>query len=306
MQAFEIKKILVPTDFSESSDNAIKTATAICRRHGASMALLNVYEFPPDITQLNRGIGYNKITPEEAENAWLKKLTWIAKEISSENKISVEAAMRTGNVDESICSFALETRADFIVMGAHVTSRLREFFKGSKAYDVVKHSHIPVLTVPAEGTWTHFEKILFPVRMLNGAFDKYEAVRPIISRNSSSLVVLGLINNASQLPEMSDLLNNFKLKLEADGVSYESRLYYGNKFHEKILEIALTNNSDLIVITSSLSHTIKDFFTAPYAQQIVNHSKVPVLTVKPRIIETVDVLSELREFEKTSTLQLAI
>jgi len=309
METFEIKKILVPIDFSELSDNVINTAIAICVRHQAAMVLLHVNETPLNIAS-PYGVSYMSSTLKEMGDAEINKLKVIASEINAQEKIFIEIAVRTGNVTDSICMLADAIKVDLIVMGTHGKSGLREFFIGTNAYHVIKHSHVPVLTVPSTGNWTDFKKILFPVRVINGAFDKYETIISIIRKNNSSLVILGLAenNNPSQLPELTDLINSFKAKVENDKVSFESEIYYGDRLPEKILETARNNNADLIVITAKLDHTIKDFFIGPYAQQIVNHSKIPVLTIRPRVIETETVLNELHHVEQTeiSNQQFAV
>lgn len=285
MDSFEIKKIIVPTDFSVLSENAIKTATAMCKRHRASMVLLNVVDAPANIAIPYGGMGYYSYTLKDMEEASAKKLKKMSKEIKDRTKISVETTTRTGNVSWAVRDTVQESLSDIIVMGTHGASGLREFFIGSNAYSVIKHSYVPVLTVPSEGDWTDFKRILFPVRMTNSAYDKYKSIRSIIAKNDSTLILLGLAdnNNPSQLEQLSALMNDLKFKLAQDGITYEGELYHGNKFPEKILETAKNYDSDLIVITAELDHTIKDFFIGPYSQQIVNHSKIPVLTIRPQV-----------------------
>ncbi|MBK5284600.1 MAG: universal stress protein [Bacteroidia bacterium] len=309
MDTIAIKKVLVPIDFSELSDNAVRTATAICVRQNASMVMLHVNETTLNIVS-PYGVSYMSSTLRGISDTQLNKLKVIAAEINSREKIFIEIAIRTGNVCESICALAEQTKTDLIVMGTHGSSGLREFFIGTSAYHVIRHSPVPVLTVPSAGNWTEFKKILFPVRMVNGAFDKYEAILSIIKKNNSSLIILGLAenNNPSQLPELTDLINKFKSKITQDEIAFEIVIYYGDKLPEKILETAHNYNADLIVITAVLDHTMKDFFVGPYAQQIVNHSKIPVLTIRPRIIETESVLHKLHEMEKNefSNQQFAV
>lgn len=49
----------------------------------------------------------------------------------------------------------------------------------------------------------------------------------------------------------------------------------------EVLETAAREETDLIAITASLDYDIRDFFIGPYTQQIVNHAKVPVLSIRP-------------------------
>ena len=49
----------------------------------------------------------------------------------------------------------------------------------------------------------------------------------------------------------------------------------------QVLHIAENTKPDLIVITATLDHTVKEFFLGPYTQDIVNHAQFPVLSIKP-------------------------
>jgi len=170
-----------------------------------------------------------------------------------------------------------------IVMGTHGTSGLREFFLGSNAYRVVKNSPCAVLTLPGTNQWLDFKRILFPVRMVQHALDKYENVRPIIRKNKSSLLITGIVTKTepNQLIEMKSLVEAVRDKIEEDDVRCESEVHYCENVAQQVLKIATEVKPDLIVITATLDTSIKDFFLGPYTQDIVNHAKFPVLSVRP-------------------------
>ena len=285
METFNIKKILVPTDFSEQSDNALRTAVAMCKRHKASMVLLNVYEPTANVTLTEGRAGFYGETLKEIEKIRRTRLEMIARKIREVDDILVEIQVRMGNVADAVCALTDEEMTDIIVMGTHGSSGgLSEFFVGTNTYSVVKESQVPVLMVPSSGEWENFKKILFPLRKFNNSVDKYEAIRPIIEKNDSLLILLGVVEakHPALVPETYGLLNYFKSKLEYDGVTYESQLYCGDQLAENIMNTAESYHADLIVIMASNNRKVENFLASPYSEQIVNRSRTPVLAINPK------------------------
>ena len=168
-------------------------------------------------------------------------------------------------------------------MGTHGTSGLREFFIGSEAFKVVKNAQCPVLTIPGNWQKTNFKKVLFPIRLVQGALEKYTLARPIIEMNNSELLILGLSekNNLADKVEIVNLVSEFRLQLYMNNVQFQSEICQSNNFAAKIIETENIYEPDLIIITANLDIDIKSFFLGPFAQQVVNHSKRPVLSIKP-------------------------
>jgi nucleotide-binding universal stress UspA family protein len=281
MGSYEIKNILVPTDFSDLSFNAITTAIGICERQNALMVLAHVIEvnqfkesspFVGLLEYLGQLTDYAKSMMEKIETS-----------IKENHKIKVTSTITTGNISDNICMLAEKREADLIVMGTHGISGVREFFIGSTSFRVVKYAPCPVMTVPSEGEWKSFKKILFPVRITPGALEKYDFIRPIISKNNAQLVVLGIANDypREKITKVIEMVDQLRDRLTEDGVKTEIKYSISNKIAERVLAAAKKNEVDLIVITASLDKSLKNLFVGPYAQQIVNHARVPILSILP-------------------------
>ena len=192
MKAYTIQNVLVPIDFSNVALNALETAIALCTRHLATLTLIHVVEntyvlFPPEA-----GGASGSLLPELMANA-NENLNELTKKLRLNHDIVVKHVVQTGNPADEICRWALHKGTDLIIMGTHGASGLREFFLGSNAYRVVKNSPCPVMTIPGTNQWHEFKKILFPVRMVPHALEKYDVIRPIIRKNGSSLQIAGFV-----------------------------------------------------------------------------------------------------------------
>jgi nucleotide-binding universal stress UspA family protein len=142
-----LKRILVPTDFSDPSQEALGTAMAFAERFGATLDLVHVaveatYALPPplDVASLPIDIGASlerAAVGLAAEEARVR-----------EAGIACDSATLVGRADREIVARARSTGADLIVMGTHGRSGLAHALLGSNAERVVQHAPCPVLIVP--------------------------------------------------------------------------------------------------------------------------------------------------------------
>ena len=283
MDTYEIKKILVPIDFSPIAKNALQTAIAVCKRQLATLTLIHVIEnsyvlYPPEAGGVAAAI-----LPELVKNA-NDSLSAMAKELRVQHDLVVNHIVQSGNPADEICRWAFHKEIDLIVMGTHGASGLREFFLGSNAYRVVKNSPCPVMTIPGSNQWLDFRKILFPIRMVPHALEKYDNVRPIIRRNGSSLLIAGIVkkNDPTGFIEMKALVDTVRSKIADDEVICGSEVHYCDQVARQVLDISNKEKPDLIVITATLDTSFRDFFLGPYTQDIVNHAQFPVLSIRPK------------------------
>lgn len=298
--SYTINTILVPVDFSPLSQHALDTAIAISKRQFGSITLLHVVEntfawSSPDVV----GQPVATMLPEIIRNA-TENLNELARSIRVQHDIVVNQLVQTGNPADEICKTAASRDSSIVVMGAHGVSGWREFFLGSTAYRVVKHAPCPVMTIPGTSQWLAFNTILFPVRLVPNALDKYEIVRPVIRKNKSTLLVTGFVDPSEgkhSLDEMKQLVNSLNSKIKEDGVTCRSRVHISDTIAHDVLKVAQDESADLIVITATLDTSIREFFIGPYTQHIVNHARVPVLSIRPgsvesnTVIQTADVIT---------------
>lgn len=300
MKNYRIQHVLVPIDFSAVSHNALQTAIAICQRQLASLMLVHVIEnsywsFPPEA-----GGAAGNLLPELIRSA-NENLSRLAKEVRTQHDLVVHHLVQSGNPADEICLIAHLRKIDLVVMGTHGTSGWREFFLGSNAYRVVKNATCAVMTIPGDHQWLDFKKVLFPIRMVPHALEKYEYLRPIVRKNNSSLIVAGIVKQndttgPTRLLEMKALVDEVRKQITEDDVTCHSELHYTQQVAAEVLAIADRENPDLIVITATLDNTLRDFFLGPYTQNIVNHAKHPVLSIRPNIFghEAADYQTEHR------------
>jgi len=145
MPPLDLKRILVPIDFSKASETALPWAASLGAESNAELILLYVVEkFPIDYV-LGRGLMNETITPlMKQSEAELKQM---AESLSKSTGLKASAVVRDGKPFKEICSVAQKLGADLIALTTRGYTGLKHVWLGSTAERVVRHAHCPVLAV---------------------------------------------------------------------------------------------------------------------------------------------------------------
>ncbi len=282
---YEIKNILVPTDFSETANNAVRVAVGMALRQKANLHLLHVVETSYiGITPDGSGI-MGSLEMPDLKNA-LDLLLKQVQHISDIHKnLSIKMLLDTGAVSQCVNKYIHEQTIDLVVMGVHGISGVKEYFMGTNTYEVIKQAYCPVLSIPSSFDEVGFNSILYPVRNVDGVVEKYDYVKPIVEQNDSAVHILGVCNEidteevfllSKKVTSVMETIEHNKSHVTCDVINCED-------IAEKILEVAENRMDDLIIINATLDKKWYQFFKGTYTQKIVNHSKIPVLSVKPEL-----------------------
>lgn len=271
---YSLKKILVPTDLSETSLNALETAVFLAKKHKASLHILNISETSPGIQE----DGLHDIFSIHRNEDVLSALSG---SIFHTHNITPTILQKKGHIVHTIISTAVSDRADLIVMGTHGASGIREGFIGTNTYNVIKYSTCPVLTIPPTRKFTSFKRVLFPIRPVMGALSPYHVVGQFLSPNSS-LDVLGVSYRKMEreLGVLDKIAGEINDQLTGDKIKVKMHWGTGVSVSDDILQFAQSSNPDLIILTSILDAVNKINFIGPYSQKLLNCSQIPLLSIK--------------------------
>jgi nucleotide-binding universal stress UspA family protein len=147
MDPKRIKRIVVATDFSDLSQEAIQTAVALARDWGATLDLVHVaselsYAIPPPMDVMSLPLDMAAVLRDAS-----KHMSDVEDRVRQQG-VTCESAVLVGRADTEIVDHANQTHADLIVLGTHGRHGLPHALLGSVAEKVVQHAHCPVLTIP--------------------------------------------------------------------------------------------------------------------------------------------------------------
>ena len=142
----EIKKILVPVDFSENSQKIAKSAAYFAGKLGASLSIVFVVQSFEDYS----GFFVPHMPIAQFEDEMRQSAEKKMGEFLDENLGDVankEGKVLAGDVAEEIIAYVDDQDVDMIIMGTHGYKGLEKVLFGSVAEKVVKRSPCPVLTI---------------------------------------------------------------------------------------------------------------------------------------------------------------
>jgi len=145
-----LKHVLVPTDFSETSDRAVRYAKAFAKAFGATLHIVHVVEEPYGQFWAVEAYGFSLAA---LQDEWIKEAgTRMAKVQAESEQAAVTTVTSTvlGHPVMEILRYAKDQNVDLIVMGTHGRGPLGHVVMGSVAERVVRKAPCPVLTVRAE------------------------------------------------------------------------------------------------------------------------------------------------------------
>jgi nucleotide-binding universal stress UspA family protein len=146
---FQPRNILVPTDFSEDSDRAFRTALGIAGEGRSRIFLLHVinrtvqqcaHDYCIDQSIVDRVLNESIVYSNE-------KLRETVARFHESGNVKVIPNLRKGQPHEEILKEASERKADLIVIASHGKTGLKKYFIGSVAEKVMKEAKCPVLLI---------------------------------------------------------------------------------------------------------------------------------------------------------------
>ena len=140
-----MKKILIPTDFSDHAEYALKVAAQIARKNGGEIILLHMLELPHEGSD---AVGSGSDIPEIMffKNAAIRRLEDLMDEDYLDG-LKVSEIVQFELAFDGILKISKKNEVDLIVMGSHGASGFKEMFIGSNAEKVVRNSDVPVLII---------------------------------------------------------------------------------------------------------------------------------------------------------------
>jgi nucleotide-binding universal stress UspA family protein len=142
LKIVEMKKILCPTDFSETANDAIAYAAKLCQKINAELTLFNVqsmFSLPPDEVIKGSFLATELVR---------EKLDTISYQVMDVFKISCAFEVEASNQNLETLIANRGAGYDLIVMGTNGADDYYQFFLGSRSYEVAKKSAVPVLLIP--------------------------------------------------------------------------------------------------------------------------------------------------------------
>ena len=277
----EIKTILVPTDFSELSKNALKVAVKMAQRHEAKLIITHNVD---TYYMIDRGgkqvVGAE--TVQENRSAAKMKLDELKTSLQEEFNITIEANISSEGILDSINELVQTDQVDIVVMGTSGRQKIRQFILGSNSYNILLNANCSVLLIPETFKKTSFKKILFPVRV-NHELDQKAGLSILLAeKNAGGIDLLGV----GDLDNMDDVKKDYiamKRNLMLKSAEYQSEFQLSHDNAEIIIQAAIDKKSDIIILADEDEDSWKSFMADNFFKKMINGTDIPLLIVKSKL-----------------------
>lgn len=278
-----MKQILVPTDFSESADNAIDFAIQSSKILPAKVTLLHSYEVNSSL--YTDYMGVNKEFTSSLLNDADKNLAELSERISETHHVKVDTLLSIESLQEAIAKTVKDKGINLIVMGTLGASGLREKIWGSTTAAVITNTKIPVMAIPIEYHWQKPKKILFTTNrfekesgILNYLFElagMYMArVQVAVFTDEDDDKAATFIENKSKIAEYESFL-----KENYQEETLTSAHLYGEQFEDTLQNFIKENEIDMLVMVTYQNKFWNRIFNPSKTRRMSYQTKIPLLAI---------------------------
>ncbi|MBD3582354.1 universal stress protein [Flavobacterium selenitireducens] len=273
-----MKKILVPTDFSDQAEYALKVAAQIAKKQNSEILLLHMLELP------------HEGSDAAVSGADIPEIIFFKNQAMSKFEdlldapylagLTVTETTRFGKVFEGINSVAKKENADFIVMGSHGASGFHEMFIGSNAEKVVRSSDVPVLVIKNEMPEFKADNFVFASDFSDEIKKPFKQLLELAEHFGShlSLVMINTPNSFKPTQVAENIMNDFLRDVQY--TNYSLHIYNDVNVEKGILNFANSVKADLIGMSTHGRTGFAHFFNGSISEDLVNHAIRPVVTFK--------------------------
>ena len=275
-----MKNILVPVDFSKGSIHAIEYAINIVNKIGGDLRILHV----------RKTKSYDKpFILEGSEKSYSKTVDEFCNEILGhyreqyKGKGTFNYVITTGKIYKNVINEAEKLDAGLVVMGTHGISGFEELWVGSNSYRVVSKASCPVLTIRHGFKRKNIKKIILPIDIYKNTRQKVPVVAELAQKLGAEVHVLDV-----RTSDRKDIM--YRLKRYGDqafeyvdkqGIKVVRKTERSSDIVDGIVAYGCHINADMIAICKLDRGTPGNQSISTLAQQMVNHSPVPVLSISP-------------------------
>ncbi len=177
--------------------------------------------------------------------------------------------------------------AVFIIMGTTGSGSMKSRFIGSNALRVVRSSDVPVITIKGKEHRNGCKNIILPLDLTKETREKVNFTIELAKLNNASVHLITVLFTSDEfvVNRLTRQLQQAKTFVEGEGVKCEAEIIKtvtGEKsVAEAIVSYAHKKDGDLIVIMTQQEVNFTQMFIGSSAQEVINKSDVPVLSIIP-------------------------
>ena len=273
-----MKRIIVPTDFSDTAKNAARYAVQMANSiPGASIILYNLTD------KIALGSDSSPLTENKDDRFLVLQaaLNNLQAELNELATVPVESIVEEGSsLTDSLERYVRHHGIDLIVMGITGATRLEQIFMGSNALNVVNLAVCPVIIVPPKAEFRPIKKVLFASDLKEVSTTvPFAPIKSVLNNFNPTVLVVNV--DTDHYVEVTEEYKSQRTILESKLQEYNPEFYFIRMydFQDSISSFAADRNVDLILTIPKKHHFLTGFFKTSHTKKLAYHSHVPILAI---------------------------
>lgn len=269
-----MKKILVPIDFSETSEAALEVAVQITKTVKGHLHIIHMVNMPHYAYGSNEtpaSIFLLKATKKKMDELLHKPFL---KEVEHSSEILYDDFL------DGLEDKAKEYQANLIVIGTHGTAGFKEDMIGSNTEKVIRHADMPVLAIKHKHKNFNPKNVVFASNFDSEVDSVFSQIKEFAEIFGAHLNLVKIItpnyfeNTTTSMKSMNDFAAKHQLQ------NFSCHIFNEMDVEDGILNFSREINADLITMTTHGRTGLARVLNGSIAESVSNHSILPVVSVK--------------------------
>lgn len=270
-----MRKILFPTDFSETANNAFLYALSLAESQDAIVYILHVYELPIINGGLSAGLIQNvydtvKLGQFESFKENIPQLRKIADD-NGLGHINMKFILEEGNFLYLMRETIEEEKIDFVVMGTTGNSGLEKIIFGSNTINAITSLKVPILSIPNHITFRGIKNIGFTTVFDNKDKEALYYLTEVAGRHNGNIKCLHVSKDGKY---NENALKLWKEEFKDEPVEFE--VVNNPDPAEAVLEFIVRDELDILAVVSRNKGFFEKLFSPGLTKKIASKNKVPL------------------------------
>jgi len=272
-----MKKILIPTDFSEEASAACNLAIDVAEKFGSEIHLIHIMAIP---INWPRPEAEEKLYPDITKkvNETTRRLNDV-KDFVTESGIKCKSLILFNEDQSGIDEYAKENDIDLILMGSKGSSGLKELMIGSNAERAIRHSKCPVLILKQPVLLNNVRKILFVSDLTSSQNKIINLAKHWSEALNAELVICKLNTHYRWVDSLQFVEDIESFASENEIKKYTPKVYEADYLEDGIVKCAEEMNADMIIMGTHQRTGLAHIIAGSVAENVANHAKRLLLTM---------------------------
>lgn len=276
-----MKKIILPTDFSDNSYNAISYAMNLLKDEEATFYIVNTYT--PAIYQTEYllhspgQIGLGDIYQSESINQLEKLQKRLKKQFKNPKHTLITHSAFNILVDE-VSAMVANEEADMVIMGTQGATGAKEIFLGTHTVHVIKKATCPVIAIPADFKFETPKEILFPTDYeVEYTKDQLKVLLYLSEQHKSRIEVIHISSGYDLTENQSQ--NKSKLEEILKNIPHTFHDLPSQEIISGINNFQLKNKMNILAMIQNKHTFLESLFIEPVIKKIGFHVSIPFMVI---------------------------